>query len=89
MAKDSMPLPDEEFYTYHNPITGQEKVFLRNRHNVIRSPRLEAYDECMREAMEGRRFRTGDAAADERAVHEAFEAAVARCKAKDRVQSKG
>lgn len=84
MAKEGIPLPDEEYYTYHNPVTGEEKLFLRKRHDVIRSPRLEAYDECIREAMEGRRFRTGDTEADEQAVHEAFQAAVVRCKARDK-----
>ena len=79
MAKDGMPI-DEEFYEYRNPVTGQRKVFLRKRHDIIRSPRLRAYDDCMKRAMEGRRFRTGDAAADERAVHEAFRAAVQQCK---------
>lgn len=85
MAKEGFPLmQDEEFYEYHNPVTGQEKIFLRKRHDVIRSPRLEAFDACMHDALAGRRYQDGNARADEIAVHEAFTAAVERCKHRDK-----
>jgi hypothetical protein len=70
---------DEELTEHRNPAGGPEEVYLRRRHNRIRSPRLAAMLECVGEHTRGRRFRGMGAAADERAVHQALAEASREC----------
>ena len=74
MAKEGYS-PDYEPY-----MRGQ-KVFVRVRHNRIRSPRLEGFLSCMHSQMEGRRFRTGSAREDTEEVRAAFTQASHLCSA--------
>ncbi len=72
---------DEELTEHRNPAGGPEEVYLRRRHNRIRSPRLAAMLECVSEQTRGRHYRGHGAAMDERMVHEALAAASRTCAA--------
>ena len=77
MAKDNEAyLVSEEPYVRRDPVTGQEKLFFRKRHNTIRSPRLQEYDRCMAGQLRGRRYRGHGSAADEAAARQALRQAV-------------
>lgn len=80
---------DEEPYLRRDPVTGQEKLFFRKRHDTIHSPRLQAYDRCMADQLRGHRYRGHGAAADEAAVREALRQAAQYCHAHGTVTSKG
>jgi hypothetical protein len=85
MAKEGYPLDEEyELGHYRNPVTGSTEVIVRKRHNLTRSPRLEFFRQCVAQRMEGRRFRTGNPAEDEREVREAFAEAAHQCAKADK-----
>jgi hypothetical protein len=44
-----------------DPVTGEEKMFLRNAHSNQTSPRLQARKRCMRQGLQGTTVRGGDA----------------------------
>lgn len=80
MAKENEGyLINEEPYLRRDPITGQEKLFFRKRHDTIHSPRLQAYDRCMAGQLRGKRYRGQGSAADEAAVREALRQAAQYC----------
>lgn len=58
---------------------GGTEIYWRVRHDTVRSPRLAAYDACVRDALGGHTYRDGSAARDEAAVHAALTAAARRC----------
>jgi hypothetical protein len=78
MMPDTIPL-GFEFALHTDPVTGEKEVILRRRHNITRSPRLMAFRSCVRQHMEGRRFRTGDPVLDTVEVREAFAKAAHEC----------
>lgn len=80
MAKEGLPYDGGyEPYCRRDPVSGQDRCFLRVRHNQIRSPRLEAFDACVSGRLRGRHYRGAGAAADEAAVRTALREAVAAC----------
>jgi len=68
-----------EPYCRRDPVTGAQKCFVRRRHDVIHSPRLKAYHACIAEALAGRHYRGGGAAADTAAVRAALREAAHVC----------
>jgi len=72
---------DEELTEHRNPATGREEVYLRQRHNEIRSPRLKAMLACVSRETRGKHFRGYGPVADERMVHEALARASRLCSA--------
>lgn len=90
MAKDNdAAMIAEEPYWRRDPVTGQEKLFFRKRHDTIRSPRLQAYDRCMADQLRGHRYRGHGAAMDETAVREALRQSARYCQTHDTVTSGG
>ncbi|MCY0865920.1 MAG: hypothetical protein OWQ57_13300 [Sulfobacillus sp.] len=86
MAKaNEANLLDLEPYLRRDPVTGQEKLYFRKRHDIVRSPRLQAYDQCMSEQLRGKRYREHGAQADTEAVRQALRQAAQYCKAHDTV----
>lgn len=80
MAKENEAyLINEEPCLRRDPITGQEKLFFRKRHNTIHSPRLQAYDRCMADQLRGHRYRGQGSVVDEAAVREALRQAAQYC----------
>lgn len=90
MAKDNeAAMINEEPYLRRDPVTGQEKLFFRKRHDTIRSPRLQAFDRCMSGRLRGRRYDGHGAAADEAAVRQAMREAAQYCSHHDTLGPKG
>lgn len=84
MAKEGIPI-DLEPYMRRDPVTGQEKIFFRKRHDIVRSPKLLKYDACMSERLRGKRYRGHGAQADTEAVREALREAAHYCAQHDTV----
>lgn len=80
---------DEEPYVRRDPVTGQEALYFRKRHNTIRSPRLQAYDQCMADQLRGHRYRGQGSADDEAAVRDALRQAAHYCHTHGTVLAKG
>lgn len=84
MAKENeAAMINEEPYMRRDPVTGQEKLFFRKRHDMIRSPRLQQYDRCMADRLRGHRYRGQGSAADEAAVRQAMREAAQYCSRHD------
>lgn len=69
------------------PYTRNGKVYVRSRHNLTSSPRVEFVRRCMHDRLAGRRFRTGNAADDERMVRDAFRTAAHECARQDEAKN--
>lgn len=80
MAREGWTPPAEEPYLRRDPVTGQVKLFYRVRHDVDRSPALQARQACMREALAGRHFRGDGAREDTLDVRAAFREASETCR---------
>jgi len=86
VAKEGVPYDlGYEPYCRRDPVSGATKCFLRVRHNQIRSPRLEAFDRCVSDQLQGRHYRGQGAAVDEAAVRHALREAAQACSARGRV----
>ena len=68
-----------EPYCRHDPVTHKIHCYLRRRHDIIRSPRLEAFDRCMHSELEGHHYRGHGAREDSILVREAFSHAAHDC----------
>lgn len=78
-APDLEDMLGEELTEHRNAETGREEIYLRSRHNHIRSPRLAAQLECVSRLTRGRHFRGHGPAIDEEMVHEALAEASKKC----------
>ena len=76
MAMDGVDLAE-----LWEPYQRDGRTYIRVRHDVTRSARLEAYRVCVGDALRGHRYHTGDAAEDEREVRAAFREAAHACRA--------
>jgi hypothetical protein len=86
VAKDGLAYDlGYEPYCRRDPVTGQEKCYLRVRHNQVRSPALREFDACVSDTLRGRQYRGAGAAADEAAVRQALREAARACSDRGRV----
>lgn len=84
MAKDNEAyLVNEEPYLRRDPVTGQQTLHFRKRHDTIHSPRLQVYDRCIADQLRGKRYHGQDSAADEAAVRQAMREAAQYCHTHD------
>jgi hypothetical protein len=68
-----------EPYCRRDPVSGATKCYVRVRHNQVRSPTLKAFDACVAQQLQGRRYRGQGAEADEAAVRAALREAARAC----------
>lgn len=52
MAKTGFPVGEERF-PHRDPVSGETKIFYRDKHSRQSSPRVIAHKKCVRERMEG------------------------------------
>lgn len=74
-----------EVARYTNPVSHRTHLILRRRHDRVHSQRLLHYRSCMHQELEGRHYRGGTPAQDERAVRHAFREAAHTCATRDKV----
>jgi hypothetical protein len=78
MAKAGISLEFEP-YSRRDPVSGATKTFIRNKHARQSSRRLKALQACVRDGMMGFTARSGDHAANARAVRERLAATARAC----------
>jgi len=78
MAKAGISL-DFEAYSRRDPVNGATKTFLRNKHARQSSPRLKAFQRCVRQQLEGHTYRGGDPATNSAQVRAGLSAAARSC----------
>lgn len=78
MAKSGYDLQFEP-YEHTDPVSGVRKTFIRKKHSHQSSQKLKNFQKCVRQKMEGKNFRSGDAKADSQAVRSAFTQAAKAC----------
>lgn len=70
-----IPAPTADLEPYHH----EGRWYVRQRHNVVHSPRLRAFDACIGDLTRGRRYRGRGARSDELDVHTALREAAREC----------
>lgn len=77
-----MPIdvPDEfEPYVRTDPASGRREIVFRRKHNLLRSARRVAFNQCVGDQLRGHRYRTGDPRRDALLVRQAMREAAHRC----------
>lgn len=78
MAKAGFAMAFEPF-SRRDPVSGEVKTFIRDKHSRQSSMRLKNFQRCVRQQMEGKSFRGGDPASNARSIRSAFTQAAKAC----------
>lgn len=70
---------DFEPYTRRDPVSGVSQTLIRNKHSHQSSPRLLAFQKCVRRNLEGHTARGGDARANSVAIRSGLAGAARAC----------